>query len=204
MRITAIALLLGCLGAAPAVSQSAPVAAPAASARMSVFTVADADVAAALRRIDQGSPTWRAELDEVARRGGRVVVATVGELTGVPEQFARQQLAEVTPIAAADGSVREVLVVINRELLRDAYRHARGSAEDEQQDLARILIHEVYGHAVPYLVAGHVSGACSDPLSESDSRSCSLDRENVIRRELRLGVRIRYDLSGLALSGYLR
>jgi hypothetical protein len=193
------ALLTVLLLAQPLAAQRAPAG---QDARMAVFVVQDASVATALRRIDASSRSWRAALDSVAVRGGSIVVATVRELTGVPEQFARAELAEAVPLPAPDSTVSTVMVVVNRELLDRMYAAAGGSRQERDADLMRILIHEIYGHAVPYLVAGHVRGACPDPV-ERGGRGCSINRENIVRAELRLGFRRSYDMNGLALSSYV-
>jgi hypothetical protein len=198
LRSTVFAIL--CAAAAmPLTAQRAPAG---QEARAGVFVARDASIAAALRRIDSGSRSWRAALDSVAARGGVIVVATVRELSGVPEQFARYELAEASPIAGPDSTVASVLVVVNRELLDRLYRAAGGRAEERDADLMRILIHEIYGHAVPYLLAGHLSGQCPDP-TDPRTRGCSINRENIVRAELRLGFRRSYDIGGLALPRYI-
>jgi hypothetical protein len=63
----------------------------------------------------------------------------------------------------------------------------------------------VYGHAVPYLEAGHLSGRCADPEpGQPATQSCAIQRENVVRAELRLGRRTDAALGGLILAGMLR
>jgi hypothetical protein len=201
MRLTIVVLALCGLTAVPLSGQRR--SAPAGQdVRMGVFVVSDVAVAEALLRLDGGSRSWRAALDSVALRGGSIVVATVRELSGVPEQFARAELAETMPVVAADSTVRTVMVVVNRELLDRMYRNAGAPWQERDADLMRILIHEVYGHAVPYLLAGHVRGSCPDPV-ERGARGCSINRENRVRAELRLGFRRSYDLNGLALSSYV-
>jgi len=83
-----------------------------------------------------------------------------------------------------------------------ARRRPSGSpARDYTGDLERILIHEIYGHAVPWLLAGHVRGRCADPVEGEDPASaCSMVRENAVRVEAGFGRRADYALSGLALG----
>lgn len=202
MHRTCAALAFLTLSALPLAAQRAPGAPAGHDARMAVFAAADASIQAALRRIDAGSRTWRAGMDSVAAVGGSIVVATLAELTGVPDRFARGELAEVAPVAAADSTVRTVLVVVNTELLDRLYRQAGAPRSQRDADLMRILIHEIYGHAVPYLTAGHLRGACPDPPGRG-TRGCSVNRENLVGAELRLGFRRSYDTSGLALSQYI-
>lgn len=195
--------------AAPSSGQGAGEAAGRAgrSARLAVFTVADARLAAAIGRIEDGSAAWRAALDSVVAAGGAIIVAGVDEVVGVPEPFARAELAAVSPVVQADSAVAVVMVVINTPLLERVYRLAAAGPSavhprDLSSDLVRLLVHEIFGHAVPYLLAGHVRGACPDPTAPGLS-ACSVERENVVRRELGLGTRRGYDLSGLALSRYI-
>ena len=202
--------LLGLVFAAPLYGQSpTPVEGSAsddargAERRNLVFAVTDPELGALLRRIDDRSPSWRSALDSVSAAGGRIVVTTVQDLADVPDQFARAELAAVSPVIAADSSVAAVLVVVNRELLDRLYAlvpDAHPSARE--MDLVRILVHEIYGHAVPYLLAGHARGACPDPV-DARQLGCSVARENIIRAELSLQPRRAYDLTGLALARFL-
>jgi hypothetical protein len=68
-------------------------------------------------------------------------------------------------------------------------------------DLDRILVHEIYGHAVPYLLAGDLSGRCADPQPQERAvDACSIQRENAVRAQLGLGRRVDYGLGDLNLS----
>jgi hypothetical protein len=110
-------------------------------------------------------------------------------------------LAEVAPVPHRDSTVDVVLVVINLRLLEESHRSARSVPSDFEADLDRILVHEVYGHAVPYLLAGHLSGRCPDPgPGERAPDACSVRRENAIRAELGLGRRTSYGLDDLNIT----
>lgn len=160
---------------------------------------------ASLGRISLLSATWRAALDAVENTRRRVVVVTPEKVrmrdgTGGPDTpFDPDVIAEVQPIADDWSRVNTVIVVINLPLLDKLYSDA--TAADLKADLDRILAHEVYGHAIPYLLAGHLSGKCADPLpGQRATESCAIKRENVIRNELRLGQRREYGLDGLAVA----
>ena len=72
------------------------------------------------------------------------------------------------------------MVVVNRELLDRLYAQVPDAhPADRETDLTRILVHEIYGHAIPYLLAGHLRGACADP-ADTRQLGCSVARENVI------------------------
>ena len=77
-----------------------------------------------------------------------------------------------------------------------------GTAQaDVATNLDRIVVHEVYGHAVPYLLAGNLSGRCADPAGgESATGACAIRRENAVRSELGLGRRADRGLYSLALA----
>src|SRR5687767_4395111 len=162
-------------------------------------------LAASLARLYAGSPRWRDALNAVADTGRRVVVITpdkvrVRDHSGGPDTpFDPDVLAEVQPIADDWSRVETVVVVINLPLLDKLYSDA--TVADLEADLDRILAHEVYGHAIPYLLAGHLSGKCADPLpGQRATESCAIKRENVIRNELRLGERRGYGLDGLTIA----
>ena len=162
-------------------------------------------LAASLARLYAGSPRWRDALDAVANTGRRVVVLTPEKVrvrdaaAGRETPFDPDVIAEVQPVADDWSRVDTVLVVINLPLLDTLYSDA--TPADLHADLDRILAHEIYGHAIPYLLAGHLSGKCADPLpTQRATDACAIKRENEIRRELRLGQRREYGLHGLAMT----
>jgi hypothetical protein len=156
-------------------------------------------------RLYAGSPRWREALDAVANTGRKVVVVTPDKVRVRDENGGRETpfdsdvLAEVQPIADDWSRVDTVVVVINLPLLDKLYSDA--AAIDLENDLDRILAHEVYGHAIPYLLAGHLSGKCPDPArGQKPTDSCAIKRENAIRADLRLGERRDYSIHGLAMA----
>jgi hypothetical protein len=97
--------------------------------------------------------------------------------------------------------VDEVLVVVNLHLIERLHRRTGSLPAEMNLDLDRILVHEVYGHAVPYLLAGDLSGRCADPLpGQSAADACAIRRENAVRAELGLGRRTDYGMSDLLLA----
>jgi hypothetical protein len=164
-------------------------------------------IRASLERIGAGSALWREALESVAGTGRRATVLTADQVMVADaaegrahKRFDPTVLAEVVPIAGPNDQVDGVIVVVNLTLLVDSHR-ARGSQPWElQDDLDRILIHEIYGHALPYLVIGDRSGRCADPLpGERPELACAIARENAVRAELGLGRRRDAGLDGLAL-----
>ena len=162
------------------------------------------ELSASLGRIYAGSPTWRDALAAVSSTGRRMFVVTpdkvrVADRDGTHRPFDENVLAEVHPLADDRDRVDAVIVIINLALLERLYSDA--TVADLEADLDRIVAHEVYGHAVSYLLAGSLSGKCADPSpGERATDSCAIKRENEIRRELRLGERRGYGLTDLALA----
>lgn len=161
-----------------------------------------------LDRIHRGSALWRAALDEAYRLGRRILVLTPDQV-GAADGSDRVAggviepgvLAGVAPVADGASRVNTVLVVVNLTLIEQAHAQRNSLPGELQADLDRILIHEVYGHAVPYLIAGHLSGRCADPLpGQRPSDACAIQRENEVRAELRLGRRTDAGLGGLRLA----
>ena len=166
-------------------------------------------LAASLARLYAGSPRWRSALNDVVNTGRRIVVVTPDKVRvrddhGGPDQpFDPAVLAEVQPMADEWSRVETVVVVVNVPLFEKLYSDA--SAADLEADLDRILAHEVYGHAIPYLLAGHLSGKCADPVrGQRATDACAIKRENEIRGELRLGERREYGVHSLTIARRFR
>jgi hypothetical protein len=162
---------------------------------------------AGLQRIAERSALWRDAMASLRDRGRQAILLTpaqvrVAETAGGPtETFDPTLLAEVAPVPGPDSRVDVVLVVINLALLEESHRNAGSLQSDFEADLDRILVHEVYAHAVPYLLAGHLAGRCPDPAAgERAVDACSIRRENAVRAELGLGRRTTYGLDDLNIS----
>ena len=163
---------------------------------------------ASLDRIARGSALWRADLQTARQTGRPVLVFTPDEVVVVDQNsdasaqaFDAGVLAEISVIPGNATAVEGVMVVVNLPLLDDAHNRRRSSAAERAADLDRILIHEIYGHALPYVVAGDLSGRCADPArGQPASEACSIQRENAVRAELGLGRRKDYGLGSLALA----
>jgi hypothetical protein len=165
-------------------------------------------VRASLARIAQRSALWREAVDAMRDVGRRALILTpdqvvVADVAGgaVKDGFDPTILAEVAPVPKADSGVDVVLVVVNLSLLSESHRLAQSVPAEFEADLDRILVHEIYGHAVPYLLAGQLSGRCPDPTpGERAVEACSIRRENAVRAELGLGRRTSYGLDDMNLS----
>ena len=165
---------------------------------------------ASLLRISRGSALWRQAVEAVRTTGRRALVVTPEDVVilegsgrgEVSEPLDPGVLAEAIPISGRDSQqISTVVIVVNLRLFQETH-HARLSApRDFEADLDRILVHEVYGHAIPYLLAGDWAGRCADPLpGEPAPEACSIRRENAVRAELGLGHRADYGLSSLRLA----
>jgi len=197
---------MACRSVIAGIGAATLIVATATSASASGPILADHPVlAASLARISLRSATWRSALDAVENTRRRVVIVTPDLVRmrdagdGQESPFDPDVIAEVQPLPDDWSRVNTVVVVINLPLLDKLYSDA--TAADFEADLDRILAHEVYGHAIPYLLAGHLSGKCADPLpGQRATESCAIKRENVIRNELRLGQRREYGVDGLAVT----
>jgi hypothetical protein len=161
-----------------------------------------------IERISSGSRPWREALQAIENSGRRAIVLTPDQVrvqdrpsSAAATPFDPELLAEVSPVIVSGSQVPVVLVVVNVPLLRRIHHSQPGSLpSDIYQDLDRIVIHEVYGHAFPYLLAGDVSGRCPDAApGQRAIDACAIQRENAVRTELRLGLRQDTGLNGLAL-----
>jgi hypothetical protein len=160
---------------------------------------------ASLNRLFARSAAWRDAVDQLSQTGRRAYIVTPNRVrmidprTRRPTPFDADTLAEVLPVADEELRVEVVVVVVNLPLLEKMHRE-QGLIVDLEGDLDRILAHEVFGHAVPYLLAGHMSGRCPDPLPDQRAaESCVIGRENRVRAEMGFGHRTEYGLDGLAL-----
>lgn len=178
------------------------------SSASSPFQTQNRILQASLERIERGSALWRQALDAVRAAGRRALVATPADVVMIDENTRERRtfdpgvLAEAIPVVDDESSAVPVVVIVVNLRLVQALHDARLSAPRHfEADVDRILIHEIYGHAVPYLLAGNLSGQCADPRKgESASSSCSIRRENAVRAELGLGTRGDGGLYGLALA----
>jgi hypothetical protein len=181
---------------------------PQSPASVSPFLASNPTIRASLDRIARGSALWRDSAETIGAKGGRVVVLTSDQVVVADSPVSVQRdrfdggtLAGIAPVVKPDSSIQVVLVVINLELLNEAHRSQGSLPAEFETDLDRILIHEVFGHAMPYLLVGDLSGRCPDPSpGEAAAKACSIVRENLVRAEMRLGRRTDYGLSGLTLS----
>lgn len=168
----------------------------------------DPTLLAGLKRISRGSVLWREAFEAVRTTGGRVLVVTPADVrwsAGRRGQalmgFDPDELAEAVPIVADQSQVSAVVIVVNVRLVREKHDARLSVLRDFEADLDRILVHEIYGHAVPYLLAGSLAGRCADPMrGESASDACAIRRENAVRAELGLGLRKDHGLNSLALA----
>jgi hypothetical protein len=159
-----------------------------------------------LVEIARRSSLWRHAIAEVTRAGRRTIVLTPTDLIGSSREsgpagwFDETALAEVALVAREDTRVDVVFVVVNLPLIERIQRRTGALPAEMAADLDRILVHEVYGHALPYLLAGDLSGKCADPQPGQQARdACAIRRENAVRSELGFNRRLDYGLSDLAL-----
>ncbi len=207
---------LGLAVALASITTPPPVLAQAASPAQgtaepdSPFLTTNPTLQASLERISRGSAQWRIAAEAARKTGRYALVATPADLV-ISKAGGRGHardllqpgiLAEAIPVFASDSqTISAVVIVVNLRLVQEAHDARLSVPRDFEADLDRILVHEVYGHAVPYLLAGDSSGRCADPMpDESASEACSIRRENAVREELGLGRRTDHGLSSLRLA----
>lgn len=174
----------------------------------SPFRTTNRVLRASLERIANRSALWRAAADALRAQGRQALVLTPDQVkVKDPEDdeetgpFDPTVLAEVAPVVCPEGHVHTVLVVVNLPLIKNIHDARWSVPLDVEADLDRVLVHEIYGHAVPYLLAGNLSGRCADPKEgERATDACAIRRENTVRAELGLGRRTDSGLYSLTLS----
>jgi hypothetical protein len=175
--------------------------------------VLDGYLASRLASLEARAPSLGAALDSVRR--GRLIVRL-----GTPEQTTRVEPwagARLRPARLAQlvarfdtltGAVHAIVVQVDlnaiaRHRLREIPPPAAWFSRAQRQArfdrvVDDILIHEVWGHLVPLVLAGSMSGACRDPVAgEADVNSCVLKRENALRTELGRELRRTYAMADL-------
>jgi hypothetical protein len=161
-------------------------------------------IQASLDRIAKRSTLWREAVDALRVTGRRAVVVTPDQVRPADassdarhDRF-HDSVAEVAPVVRDRSRVDLVVVIVNLAVLQERHRVLQALPIEFDLDLDRILVHEVYGHAFPYLLAGDTSGRCADPQpGERAADACSIRRENAVRAELGLGRRVGYGLHDL-------
>jgi hypothetical protein len=158
-----------------------------------------------LKRISKGSPLWREAMQAVRNTGRQTLVVTPADvvMSGRRDRYAFDDsaLAEAFPVLGEKSQITSVVVVVNLRLMQKSHDSRLSVPRDFEGDLDRVLVHEIYGHAIPYLLAGDLTGRCADPVrGENPSDACSIIRENAVRAELGLGSRRDYGLSSLTLA----
>jgi hypothetical protein len=165
-----------------------------------------ASLTASLDRISKGSALWRTEVEALQPIGRRALVVTSRQVLAADPRRGTQRasdqvvLADISLLPGTRSGIAAV-VVVDMSLLDQLHDLRGSSAAEKAANLDRILIHEIYGHAFPYLRVGNASGKCADPVAGQRAESaCSIQRENAVRAELGLGRRREYGLRGLALG----
>src|SRR5687767_9248016 len=177
---------------------AAPALAFAQQASATALIVRHPVLASSVQRLGAESPAFKEALRAVAATGRRTILTTPGEAGSGDRDDS--SLARAIAIADERSRVDTVIVTINLELIQKL-TGLPVKAADFEDDLDRIVAHEVYGHAVPYLLAGDLSGRCADPAAgESAADACAIRRENLIRKEMKLGQRFDYGRDGLTLA----
>jgi hypothetical protein len=162
---------------------------------------------ALVNRLLVRSRTFAREAARVAARGRHITVVARREVPwnalkrDGEVRYVDGSAAVALPLSDNDGKVRTFLVVIDYSMLGRLFRKQSLHEQDVETDLTRLLIHEIYGHAMPWLLNGR-AGGCFDPApGQLPVSACSIRRENRIRKELGLGPRTDFGLDSFAMAG---
>ena len=204
MRDATIASVMTLVAAAGAHAQTGPRSTRPAGP----IVTTDRTLQASLDRIAGESRLWREALGAVSKTGRQAVVVTphdpivaIASAGSGRDKFDTSGLAEVIPVVDRNSRVTLVVVIVNLPLIQRTHDRQMSVPRELEDDLDRILVHEVYGHAIPYLLSGDLSGRCADPMrGERPLDACAIQRENGVRAELGLGRRTDDGLSSLALA----
>jgi hypothetical protein len=160
---------------------------------------------AVLNRLLARSRTFAREAARVAARDRHITVVARREVPWDALKrnvhYADGSAAAALPLVDGDGKVRNFLVVVDYSMLSRLGSSKHLLKKDIETDLTRLLIHEIYGHAMPWLLYGK-AGGCFDPKpGQLPASACSIRRENRIRKELGLGVRTDFGIESFAMGG---
>jgi hypothetical protein len=204
---TLVAVSPGLVASIAATTDSAEPPAMTRPAESPLLTT-DLRLKASLDRIGRGSSIWRKALADLKGAGRHALIVPSADVVSLASDRSTASalpesdtLAEVVTPLRQDSRVPVVLVVVNLPLIETLHSRRASLPREVDADLDRILIHEVYGHAIPYLVVGDLSGHCADPLSRQPAvEACAIQRENAVRNELGLGRRVDKGLRSLTLG----
>lgn len=149
------------------------------------------------------SPTFAAAVAGVESSGSmRVRIGYRQQLLETHERLLDEERGGA--VLLADGHVYhppgsilcEIRIIFFTESLEEELVGAGIAEQDVILDLAVVLVHEVFGHVIPFTdqPVPVWPTPCRDPRGRRAgfATGCAVDRENVIRRELGLPERITY------------
>ena len=163
VRCLALAAVVASTAAAQSIQAQTVSNPPLATSDSSPLLTTSRTLQASLGRIWRGSPLWREAIASVRKTGRQVLVVEPADVMIAGRRGDRGALdhgvvAEAYPVVAEDSQIPVVVVVVNLRLVQETHDARLSVLRDFEADIDRILVHEVYGHAVPYLLAGDLSG----------------------------------------------
>lgn len=151
--------------------------------------VTDPLLAAGIEAVRAECPSFDGALQRVDASGIPVIVGTAEQLERVlpPEIRTHGGWMGITVAwGRSDGSLRRVAVAIRADGLREIHRSYGNPEAVFSSALEDLLIHEIYGHAVPMVDARLARGVCPDPRpGQHLAESCAGRRELEVRAERR-------------------
>lgn len=144
-----------------------------------------------IRFIAKRSPRFRAAWEEIQNSEIPVLIGTDAQLW----ETAKNQVGRAQPWAGLQvnwptfwgGRVARSMVIIRLEWLHDLWTQDPAIAAGFLRELDELLIHEIYGHLAPVLIANDLDKVCSDRRNLWDPEegpSCVEKREKEVHGEI--------------------
>ena len=140
-----------------------------------------------IAQIELKSPKFRAAWQMVQSSGVPIRIGTDADVRDQLPSWYRNNpdhWAGVTVARGGEGNLTGAVVALRVDQIQrfaDEHAYAEGYLENE---LDRVLIHEIYGHLVPVVEARDMSKGCPDAPRPGEEKPCVAIREEEIAAEL--------------------
>jgi hypothetical protein len=178
--------------------------------RSGAVEILDAYLRARIKGLEKHSPRFYAAMERARLGNIPVIIGSpvqvherVAARAGLSERLDGQRVGEFVVRRTEAGRAEIEFIAIRIDVARvrrgAGWRALLGAAAQRRwfdANIDAILIHEIWGHLVPVIEAGDLTGNCPDPRAgESAGSSCVMQRENDLRTELGLKPRRSYAIS---------
>jgi hypothetical protein len=140
-----------------------------------------------IAQIEAKSPKFRAAWQMIQSSGVPIRIGTDADVRDqLPAWYRnnRDSWAGVTVARGGEGNLTSAIVALRVDQIQrfaEEHAYAEGYLEEE---LDRVLIHEIYGHLAPLVAARDMSKGCSDAVEDDESVPCVAIREAEIAAEI--------------------